>query len=93
MHRFVLLQPDALKVVGKEMETQTRQTLMSIAAILNAAGADLKDVAKTGSSRQMPSRSDHADPRNPCAVRDDHPPMRLVFLGTEEVAHAPRTHV
>ena len=38
--------PETHKIVGREITTQTRQTLNNIQAILGAAGASMKDVVK-----------------------------------------------
>ena len=38
--------PSTHKIVGKTIESQTRQTLRNIKAILKAGGASLKDVVK-----------------------------------------------
>lgn len=41
------LDPETGKIVGEDIETQTRQVIKNVTAIVNKAGATVKDIVKT----------------------------------------------
>lgn len=78
----IALDPDSGEIVGNTIQEQTHQTIKNIRAVLQAAGADLKNVIKT--TVMLKDMNDFAAMNEIYASYfSEEPPARATFGGCD----------